>query len=208
MKTFIIYMWTLFDPVYYSLTRLITLQETNEWHPNIFRVRLAVYRGAAVTLSDGTQIQKNDVLLKIHLHNIRLIRDMNKLQHDFQKARFIYRTVQQSLPGVASYIQSLENSENIKGIMGITTLNKGCKRLGFDSMDIHSHIYRWFKWIPNLMITLLASSDTALPAMKRKKPAYILMSKETLFRSFQPIHSSDTNAIQRKSASSPSSFSK
>nr|WP_233269603.1 hypothetical protein [Alteribacillus sp. YIM 98480] len=180
MRKFFVYAWTVLDPFYFKLTRLTNLYDTNDLFKNIFRVRLTSYKGSAVTLSDGTIINKNDTLLKIHLHNIRLINEMDTLQTDIHKAFFVYKMVQQSLPGLAAYIQNLEKKEQIKGIMGITILNKGCTRLGFDSIDITNPFYKWFKFLPSLSISMLSSPTATFSSIKKKQPKYIFMSKEKL----------------------------
>ncbi|MFB4162356.1 hypothetical protein ACE1TI_00680 [Alteribacillus sp. JSM 102045] len=203
MRNFFVYTWTVLDPFYFKLTRLTDLYDSSDRFNNIFRVRLTSYKGTDVTLSDGTKINKNDTLLKIHLHNIRLINEMNSLQSDIHKVLYLYKMVQQSLPGLAAYIQNLENNDQIKGIMGITLLNKGCARLGFESFDITNPFYKCFKLLPSLAISMLATPTASLSSLRKKQPKYIFMSKEKLFASCNKTHQ---HQILKQNLSSNTAF--
>ena len=158
MRDYIISIWDLIDPLYYHCTRLTYLPPKED---NIFRVRLTKYKGRNMVLSDGTQINKNDTLVKIHLHNVRLLKEFKNMNSEMKKAKMIYYYVKRSLPGIDIYIQNHPHSNEIKGIIGITTLNKGCERLGFEIFDISHPIYKWFKQITFLPIEIISSQNAS-----------------------------------------------
>lgn len=113
-------------------------------------------------LSDGTKIQKNDLLLKIHLHNIRLTRELLHLNSEIKKGCYIYEQVKEGLPYIANYLRNHEQFSEIKGIIGITMLNKGCERLGFETFSIVNPFYKWFKtiaFIPMIVVSQLRFSS-------------------------------------------------
>jgi hypothetical protein len=178
MKGYLISLWNLLDPLYYVCSRLI--------HPpcegaegNIFRVRLTQYKGKNIVLSDGTPINKNDTLVKIHLHNARILKELKGIKSEIKKAKIIYRYVQHSLPGVEVYIRSC--SGEVKGIIGITLLNKGCERLGFEIVDISNPIYKWFKWAAFLPIGILSNKNGSIGYfLKHQQPNYLFMSTKKL----------------------------
>lgn len=170
--------WNLFDPIYYNFTRL-TYIDTETPEENILRVRLTRYKGRNVILSDGTQINKNDTLVKIHLHNVRLLTEMQHIKNDIKRGRFIYQSIRKSLPSLVSYIQNHHKSDEIKGIIGITMLDRGANRLGFEVVPIASPFYKWFKWASLLPINFL--SATSLKCIsKQSGPNYLFMSKTRL----------------------------
>lgn len=172
--------WNLFDPIYYNFTRL-TYLDTETPEKNILRVRLTRYKGRNVTLSDGTQINKNDILVKIHLHNVRLLTEMQHIKNDIKRGRFIFQSMRKSLPNLVSYVQNHPKSEEIKGIIGITTLNKGANRLGFEAVPISSPFYKWFKWVSFLPISILSATSSPFKYMsKHSEPSYLFMSKTRL----------------------------
>ncbi|PLT30016.1 YkoP family protein [Peribacillus deserti] len=182
MRGYILSIWSVLDPVYFRFTRLTYLLDIHNSN-NIFRVRLTRYKGKDVTLSDGTIIRKNDILVKIHLHNVRLLTEMRTVKTDIVRARMIYQSVRRSLPGIERYIGNHERSSHIKGIIGITSLNKACSRLGFDVEDISHPIYKWMKWATFLPIMFLSSTvSNKGRSLLKESPSYLFMSKEKLTR--------------------------
>lgn len=178
MKGTILSIWNILDPYYYACSRLTYVTASGD---NIFRIRLTKYKGREIVLSDGTHIKKNDTLVKIHLHNVRLLREVRDVRSELKKARIIYRHVQHSLPGVERYILKHFENFNVKGIIGITSLNKGCERLGFEIIDILNPIYKWFKIISFLPIGMLSQQNvTIAQVIKHQKPSYLFMSTKKL----------------------------
>ncbi len=178
MRDYFISIWGVIDPIYYHCTRLTYLPS---YDGNIFRVRMTKYKGRNIVLSDGTQINKNDTLVKIHLHNVRLLKEFKNINSEISKAKMIYSYVKKSLPEIDTYIQNHTETNKIKGIIGITTLNKGCERLGFEVFDISHPIYKWFKQIAFLPIGILSCKNSSvLHVLKTNKPSYLLMSTRKL----------------------------
>ncbi|MEH7236462.1 YkoP family protein [Bacillus sp. JJ1562] len=179
MKLCVITIWTILDPIYYAFTRL-TYVEDNE----ILRVKVTKYKGRSCVLADGTEIKKNDLLIKIHLHNVILLRELLRLKSETSKARLVYKQVKQALPGVADYLHNHPKKNDIKGIIGITALNKGSRRLGFETIKISNKIYLWFKLIVFLPMYYMAVSNISTQSLRRH-PMYLFMSKDTLFELYR-----------------------
>ncbi|KLA27087.1 YkoP family protein [Bacillus cereus] len=184
MKSYVLLVWSFIDPIYYKFTRL-TYIHNETYKENILRVRLTRYKGKHVILSDGTQINKNDILVKIHLHNVRLINEMKSVKNDITKGRIIYQHVEKSLPSLGSYIQNHSRTDEIKGIIGISMLNRGADRLGFEFVSISNPFYKWFKWLAFIPIRLLSNNDSIFKIRKNDisaSPKYLFMSKENLLQ--------------------------
>ncbi|MFD2045009.1 hypothetical protein ACFSTA_15085 [Ornithinibacillus salinisoli] len=173
MKSYLLGVWNTIDPIYYTCTRLRYIPE-DEHHNTIFRVRLTRYKGSSVVLQDGTVIHKNDVLIKIHLHNVKIINDIQSIKSEMKRAVFIYHMVKRSLPRLAHYVKNHPKNEDIKGIIGITTLHKGVNHLGFEVFSIRNSYYRSYKKLTFLPINLLASTS------QQGEPVYLFMSKTDL----------------------------
>ena len=86
MRSCFLSIWSVIDPFYYFFSRLTLIDKSQS---NIFRVRLTKYKGIDVVLSDGTVIKKNDVLIKIHLHNIKLIKEMQHIESAVRRGLLI-----------------------------------------------------------------------------------------------------------------------
>lgn len=175
----LLFIWRLLDPIYYAFTRLNYIEDQQKKR-QIFRVRLTKYKGKEVVLADGTVISKNDMLVKIHLHNIRLLKEMIDIKSDLKKARVIYQHVEHSLPCLADYIRKHPHYTEIKGIIGITLLAKGVHRLGFESVSISNKWYERFKMLIAWPIYTLSVQKLSLQAFKKQRPKYLFMSKNQL----------------------------
>lgn len=171
------------DPIYFHFTRL-NYVENKLGEKTIIRVRLTKYKGRKVTLSDGTVINKNDLLLKIHLHNVKLLKLIQGYNSDVRKGLAIYKVVLNSLPSLAGYMQTHGYTNQIKGLIGITTLHKGCKNLGFEVYPIQNRFYKRFKQFALFPIHLLSSNKLV---RKMPSPMYLMMSKDGLLKKYNNV---------------------
>ncbi|HEY4553198.1 MAG TPA: hypothetical protein VIG80_08390 [Bacillaceae bacterium] len=177
IRQYCLSLWMVFDPIYYFFTRLEHLKNAYG-NKTVLRVRLTRYKGREMTLSDGTVIRRNDLLVKIHLHNVKLLRQIQRYDNELRRAKFIYKSVRDALPSIVQFINSQHARDEIRGVIGITMLHKGCGKLGFETRPISSSVYRHFKRSALLPIYYLSSSNKGWH--KKPDPMYLLMSKESL----------------------------
>ncbi|RKD26029.1 hypothetical protein BEP19_01230 [Ammoniphilus oxalaticus] len=170
--------WGLIDQVYYHCNRL---QFVDRLEDNIFRVRITRYRGYPLQLRDGTKIEKGDLLVKIHLHNYSLVKKMRHLKSDVRRALFVYEAVKQSLPGLANYLKGHPLESQVKGILGVTVLNRGVRRLGFDTFNLKHPLYSAWKKSYMVPLTAICHGDFNQIFTGKYEPKYLVMGKETLF---------------------------
>ncbi|MDX8046160.1 hypothetical protein SH601_09170 [Gracilibacillus sp. S3-1-1] len=180
MKLYLLSFWSIIDPIYYVFTRLTYLDNGKETEKNIFRVRLTRYKGRDYVLSDGTVVHKNDLFIKIHLHNAQLISHVKNIDSEIRRALIIHQMVEKSLPKLAEYLHDHAEFNEIKGIIGITMLNRGTRRLGFDTMEIENRYYKGFKSMALFPIYWLSVSSITVNSLKKHDPCYLFMSKEKL----------------------------
>ncbi|WP_042228759.1 YkoP family protein [Paenibacillus popilliae] len=179
-KSFALSVWNVIDPVYYACTRLKCI---NHKDSSAFRVRLTTYRGGSIRLSDGTVIKRGDILLKIHLHNVILLRSMISIKSEITKGKFLYRLIEKSLPDLAEYVRNHPKYDDIKGIIGITMLNRGGGGLGFETVQIRSMMYKWIKFV-SMMPLYFFSANNPLKNLKKQTPAYLFMSKNVIMNKY------------------------
>jgi hypothetical protein len=134
------------DPIYFSLTRLQYLCPDRKGD-GVFRVRLTRYKGKDVVLSNGVLICKNDLLLKIHLYNVRLLQGFTYNMNELLKGKGIFRRVTDSMPLLAEFVLNHPEETRIKGTIGITLINKGFRPLGFECVLPENKFYSRFKKI-------------------------------------------------------------
>jgi hypothetical protein len=184
MRSWFLSIWYLLDPIYFSFTRLAYVKDEREQNL-IFRVRDTIYRGREIILSDGTVIQKNDRLLKIHLHNAKLLKDLHPITCEVARGRYIFQSVLASLPALAAFVEGHPHKEDLKGIIGITTLHRGCRRLGFETHEIKSRYYQLYKKITFILIIFLSTSSFSKQSIQKQQPKYLFMSTEGLYSRYK-----------------------
>jgi hypothetical protein len=184
MKGWFLSIWYLLDPIYYSFTRLTYVQDKSKQNL-IFRVRVTKYKGREVVLADGTVIRKNDILLKIHLHNVKLLKELHDVQCEVKRGRHIFKAVLTALPALASYIEEHPQKEHLKAVIGITTLHRGCGRLGFETHDIRSRLYQVFKKITFSLIYILSATTFSTESIQKHQPKYLFMSTKDLNKRYR-----------------------
>ncbi len=183
IKSFIILLWGLLDPIYFYFTRLHYLKR-GDGYPCIFRVRLTRYKGHEVVLSDGTTIKRNDMLVKIHLHNVHLLKSTQGISSEFRRAIITYKHVKESMPYVALYVQKHFQNKDIKGVIGITMLHRGTEKLGFEIHSIYNGLYKRLKQFIQYPMLLLSHSTQSLQNKDKPYPVYIFMSKDCLLNKY------------------------
>lgn len=183
MRKFFLKVWYALDPLYSALIRLQPLVPASQ-EDIVFRTRLTKFNGKNVLLSDGTEIHKNDILLKIHLYNIKLLYNHSHIKNDLVKGKMMYKKVRNSMPDLADFIKNHPKESEIKGIIGITTINNGFHLLGFESKYPSNKLYAYFKKVFQMPIYLLSGSNISMAEFKNRKTAYLLMSKEQLYKKY------------------------
>lgn len=177
-------LWEVIDPIYYQLTRLQYVTN-DKGQRKMMRVRFTKYKGKELILSDGTVIHKNDLLIKIHLHNVKLLKKLRTYDNDIRRALYTFKIVQDSLPYIADYLQAQRNCNQIKGLIGITTISKGSEKLGFEVFTLKSRCYKWFKQLALLPIYYLSVKEKN---REMPEPVYLVMTKECLIKKYPKIN--------------------
>lgn len=187
MKSCILLIWKLIDPIYYACTRLKHMENS------VFRVRLTRYKGKTMILSDGSKITKNDLLVRIHLHNVRIFEELHNVKSELKKTRLLYRQVEHSLPLIAVYINQHRKKEEIKGVIGITMINNGVSRLGLEPVEITNRAYKWWKSLIQVPIYILSAPHPSLKQFRKKNPNYLFMSKDLLLSKYDGLKRANEN---------------
>ncbi|CAM5785279.1 YkoP family protein [Brevibacillus borstelensis] len=194
MNTGILILWGIWDELYQRCTRLRYIEKGN----NIFRIVRMRYRGEPLVTSDNRVISKGDLILKLHIHNYYFATLSKGVKDDLRVALLLRQQIMRSLPQLASYLNNMEERDEIKGIVGTTTLSKGVTPLGFSISNVPmSWFFRYKRWYLKLMIRFIHPDgkkrmktwDQDVP-LKR-----VYMSKEELLRRYlmqQPERAGDT----------------
>ncbi|WP_258960741.1 YkoP family protein [Paenibacillus aquistagni] len=179
-KMFVLSIWNVLDPIGHAARQLTYVDREGS---NIFRVKLICFKGQEMALQDGSLIKKNDLLLKIHLDNLSLLKELIPLSSDFKKGKVLVKWIERSLPSVYRYVLTHDKTADIKGIIGLTMLYPGSHHLGFETLDVSNRLYRDFKWLSFMPIHFLSVSHP-LKSCRKNMPKYLYMSMEQLAKRY------------------------
>lgn len=179
MREYMLKAWATIDPVYDKLRNFTSIE--SEEKISVFRVLVTKYRGPRHELSDGNIIATGDYLVRIHLHNIRLLQHLAPVKSSMKRTLLLYQMVKNALPKLAKYIQEHERSHEIKGICGVTMLNKIVERLGFEIKPVTNPIYRIMKYCSQTPIHYIATG-TLGDIFDKRRVSYLFMSKNQLYK--------------------------
>ncbi|MGG1659306.1 YkoP family protein [Brevibacillus sp. NRS-1366] len=152
MNTSLLLLWGYWDEIYQRCTRLKYIEKGN----NIFRIVPLRYRGESLVTTDGHMIHNGDLIVKIHIHNYYFATLCRGVKDELRMALLLRRHIMLSLPKLATYLESMQSSEEIKGIVGTTMLHKGVQPLGFSVSDVPmTWFFRYKRWYLRLLLRIV-----------------------------------------------------
>lgn len=152
MNISLLHLWRVWDTIYYHSTRLQYVEKNH----NLFRIVLLPFWSEPLVTKHGSIINKNDLVLKLHIHNFRLAEMIYKKKDSKALGIMLLREVRNSMPGLARYVACHPYVDQITGVVGTTFLHRGVEHLGFSTTNpIESKIYKiksiYLKWMLRLM---------------------------------------------------------
>jgi len=186
MNTGILLLWGIWDALYQRCTRLRYIEKGK----NIFRIVLLTYRGENLITSDQIQIQRGDMIIKLHIHNYLFACLCRDVKDEVRLVLKLRRHIVNSLPQLATYLQSLPERDQIKGIVGTTMLHKGVEPLGFTISDVPmSWFFRYKRWYLRLMLRIIhpQGKERVMNWNEEMPLKRVYMSKEELLRRYLPV---------------------
>jgi len=181
-------LWGIWDFIYQHVTRLEYVDKENG---NIFRVVFCKYRGPDLKTNDKKVIKNGDPIVKLHIYNWKLAKIISGTNNDTRIALKLLKTIRESLPELANYIERHPKGKKIKGLVGTTLLHRGVHKLGFDVEDVPN--WTWFK-IKNqyLKVLLMLMHPDGKKRLQLKNQELVVkrvyISKENfVLRYFHPI---------------------
>lgn len=185
MREGLLLTWQIWDQIYQHCSRLQYVDKENA----IFRVVLLRYHGNSLPTRDGTVISNGDTIIKLHIHNCRLVSQLEGATNPARLGLVLRREVLNSLPYLAEFVLEHPQYQDIKGIVGTTMLHRGVKTLGFDVMDVpETPFYVYKNWYLKLMMQLMHPDGRERIKGKEEqlKVKRVYISKEELIRRYLP----------------------
>ena len=131
MKRCLIYCWMGWERVFHILFRI-----QSGGLDSIFHVRVVPYKGKPLKLSDGQNIEDKDNIIELHFDNKKLFKLMSESRSMMHVAIKLIREVERAMPKLAALIASHKKFEHVRGLYGISMINKGAEQFGFSVLEL------------------------------------------------------------------------
>ncbi|MCS7459600.1 polysaccharide deacetylase family protein [Paenibacillus doosanensis] len=130
-------LWLKWEAVYHALFALEPVDPDNQ----LLYYRVCTYHGRSILLPDGEEIRKGDRVIELHFNNEMIFHIAGGTRSMMQLAVQLIRAVQELLPKMAERLMSDAVTRDIKGIYGITMINRGPKQFGFTVTDLPKGLF-------------------------------------------------------------------
>ncbi|EGL83165.1 hypothetical protein CathTA2_1278 [Caldalkalibacillus thermarum TA2.A1] len=148
MKSLILHVWAVWDWIYFLFNRMQYVSKQD----NFFRIVRTTYKGPPIRTRDGHWIRAGDDIIKIHLYNFRIAKEIKSFPSEIAFIFYFKRSLEFSLYGLSRYVESLPDRHRIKGIMGTSMFNRGAERLGFTICEVDD---TWYYRLKGLLYKLI-----------------------------------------------------
>ncbi|WP_246628188.1 polysaccharide deacetylase family protein [Paenibacillus oenotherae] len=181
-KRMIVACWLVWERIFHVLFRI---QEGGT--DSIFHYRKRKYRGKALQLSEGRTIEDGDEVIELHLDNSMLFRMMMESRSLMHVAILLIREVEKAMPKLAEQFAGKEEYANVRGLYGISMINRGAAQFGFTVLELQPGLFdRLTRFYLKLLMFVLHPSGKkrVRGENSRLSPRIIAMSMEELFKRY------------------------
>ncbi len=180
VKEIALMLWGLWDRIYYTFSRLQFVSKED----NLFRIVRKKYRGVPLQTKSGQWIHKGDEIIKLHIYNYRLAKEINKHGTEVSMGLYMKREIEKSMIGLSEFLASQPDIKKVKAIVGTSMLNRGAERLGFALQEVSpSWYFRYKSFLFKIIYLLVHPFGYAYLKQhgKRLQSKHMIMSIDELF---------------------------
>ncbi|WP_156158054.1 YkoP family protein [Gordoniibacillus kamchatkensis] len=132
--------WLQWERLFHALFAVKPIDSGNP----LLYFRICRYHGQTLQLPDEEKIESGDRVVELHLNNRMLFQLATSSRSMVQLAVQLIGQTKQLLPKIAETIAQHEGRETIKGIYGITMINRGTEQLGFTVAELPRGVFSFF----------------------------------------------------------------
>jgi hypothetical protein len=137
-KQLLIFSWMLWEKLFLKFFHIVAIDIANP----LLKVRVREYTGnQTITLDDGEQITKGDLVAEIHLDNRILFQLSTSAASEMHLAIQIIRMMELFMPQINILLQNDPLWRDVKGLYGISLIHRGSRKLGFSVIDLPKGIF-------------------------------------------------------------------
>ncbi|THF79965.1 polysaccharide deacetylase family protein [Cohnella fermenti] len=135
-KRLVVAVWMLWEKLFHVLFRLKPIDNGQFMHYRIIR-----YSGPELAMDGGVRLKRGDRLLEMHFDNGKMYEIGMNAKSSVHVAIRVIREVQHALPSLAKEIRRIDKEGRIKGLYGVSTINRGAEGLGFETFALPKGIF-------------------------------------------------------------------
>lgn len=125
-------LWLRWEGLYHTVFDLAPVDPDNR----LLYYRVCTYQGNSIALPDGEFIRKGDRVVELHFNNEMILRIAAGTRSMMHLAVQLIRAVQELMPKMTEHIVRQSETNEIKGIYGITMIYRGPEQFGFTVSDL------------------------------------------------------------------------
>lgn len=126
--------WLLYEKAFQAVFRL-------KHGGDFFHYRTIPYTGRTLELADGETLNKGDRVIELHFNNSRLSSIAMNARSPIAAIVKMKRETEHGLAELAGYIAKDEEARRTKAVYGITMVNRGADRIGFELFPMPSGLF-------------------------------------------------------------------
>jgi len=184
-KRVIIKLWLGWEFLFHKVMRLKPVSTREK--PFLY-YRLLTHKGKDLAMNDGQALRRGDMFAELHFDNHKLSELAFVSKNPLVVAVKVIREVEAALPTLAEMLLAESKAAQIKGIQGITMINRGADKLGFVIHDLPEGLFkRSTKLYLSLLMKVLTpparkwvTGKTEVASKKAEEPKILLMSTQHL----------------------------
>lgn len=165
IKKLTVKVWLLYEGLVHKVLRLNTIKG---YTTPFFHYRLVKHTGKSIHLNDGNVVNKGDLVAELHFDNTQLSSIAFQSKSMLTTALRLIKETERNLPLLAHEICSHPQKNDIKAVMGITMINRGADRLGFEIVELEEGIFAKVTRI-YLKILMKVLTPTKKKALQKSK---------------------------------------
>ncbi|MEC0091691.1 polysaccharide deacetylase family protein [Paenibacillus macquariensis] len=179
-KLAVVKLWLMWEVVFHFIFQLKTVTPADPF----LHYRVRAYKGEALTLDNGSRLEKGDAIIELHFDNQKLFKLGVKSRSTVHLAIQMIRSMEKELPILAQQLMENDELRDAKALYGVSMINRGPEKFGFSIRDLPEG---WFAKSTQVYLKILmriihpAGQDRLKESPSKLVPKMIIMPLEHLY---------------------------
>ncbi len=184
-KRLLIFVWMGWEYFFHVLFQVKRIDPDSRF----LQLRIRKYEGKTLKLMDGEEIHSGERIAEMHLNNHLLYQLGKSSRSSMHLAIQLIREMEQAMPKIASYILDNPAYQDVKGLYGISMINRGVTQFGFTVMELPEGVFaEMTKFYLKLLMSVIHPQGKQRLNQKNDMlvPKVLAMSRKELLRRYHP----------------------